>query len=217
MYIIHIQGEIGMFCTKCGAKNSKDDKFCYKCGSEMKTVKQEKEDKLPKSFHDNVQNKTSLLKNKKWLYGIIAVAVLLLGFGGYKWYEKHFTFAGVTSGHVYKVKGEADYTYYTVFREKGDTLYYIRVYSGKQSAEKFVNSNDLFNKSHYKDQHGLKDFNYDDGNTSAMVVRFSKDLKKNKTFSQDVDKNSFKLTKTGYIYTYGSGSLKEKEIGTLVK
>lgn len=206
-----------MFCTKCGAKNPEDATFCYKCGSEMKTINQEKETERPKSFNDDVQNKTSLLKNKKWLYGIIAVAVLLLGFGGYKWYEKHFTFAGVTSGHVYKVKGEADYTYYTVFREKGDTLYYIRVYSGKQSAEKFVNSNDLFNKSHYKDQHGLKDFNYDDGNTSAMVVRFSKDLKKNKTFSQDVDKNSFKLTKTGYTYTYGSGSLKEKETGTLVK
>lgn len=35
MYIIHIQGEIGMFCTKCGAKNPEDATFCYKCGSEM--------------------------------------------------------------------------------------------------------------------------------------------------------------------------------------
>lgn len=39
MYIIHIQGEIGMFCTKCGAKNPEDAKFCYKCGNEIyKTI-----------------------------------------------------------------------------------------------------------------------------------------------------------------------------------
>ena len=35
VYIIHIQGEIGMFCTKCGAKNPEDATFCYKCGNEM--------------------------------------------------------------------------------------------------------------------------------------------------------------------------------------
>ena len=60
MCIIHIQGEIGMFCTKCGAKNPEDAKFCYKCGNEMKTIKQEKETERPKSFNDNVKNKTSL-------------------------------------------------------------------------------------------------------------------------------------------------------------
>src|SRR5699024_12005342 len=91
-----------------------------------------------------IDNIKSIFANKKILYVIIAVAVLLLGFGGYKWYEKHFTFAGVTSGHVYKVKGKGDYTYYTVFREKGDTLYYIRVYSWQQSSEKHIKSNDLF-------------------------------------------------------------------------
>ena len=35
MYIIHIQGEIGMFCTKCGAKNPEDATFCYKCGNTL--------------------------------------------------------------------------------------------------------------------------------------------------------------------------------------
>ncbi|MBM6708777.1 DUF805 domain-containing protein [Ligilactobacillus salivarius] len=28
-----------MFCTKCGAKNPEDAKFCYKCGNEMYTDK----------------------------------------------------------------------------------------------------------------------------------------------------------------------------------
>ena len=35
MCIIHIQGEIGMFCTKCGAKNPEDATFCYKCGNTL--------------------------------------------------------------------------------------------------------------------------------------------------------------------------------------
>ena len=30
-----------MFCTKCGAKNPEDATFCYKCGNEMYTIKQE--------------------------------------------------------------------------------------------------------------------------------------------------------------------------------
>ncbi|WP_225357197.1 zinc ribbon domain-containing protein [Ligilactobacillus salivarius] len=206
-----------MFCTKCGAENPEDAKFCFKCGNEMKAIKQEKEDKLPKSFHDNVKNKTSLLKNKKWLYGIVAVAVLLLGFDGYKWYEKHFTFAGATSGHVYKVKGEADYTYYTVFREKGDTLYYFRVSTGKASAEDMATTADVFDKDNYKNASGVKDFVYDDGNARAMVVKFSKNLKKNKTLSENANKDDFKLTKNGYTYTYGKGNEKIKEVGTLVK
>ena len=213
----YFKGEQYMFCTKCGAENPEDAKFCFKCGNEMKAIKQEKEDKLPKLFHDNVKNKTSLLKNKKLLYGIVAVAVLLLGFGGYKWYEKHFTFAGVTSGHVYKVKGKADYTYYTVFREKGDTLYYFRVFTGKSSAEDMATTADVFDKDNYKNASGIKDFVYNDGNARAMVVKFSKNLKKNKTLSKNVDKNDFKLTKNGYTYTYGSGDSKIKEVGTLVK
>ena len=213
----YFKGEQHIFCTKCGAENPEDAKFCFKCDNGMKAIKQEKEDKLPKSFHDNVKNKTSLLKNKKLLYGIVAVAVLLLGFGGYKWYEKHFTFAGVTSGHVYKVKGKADYTYYTVFREKGDTLYYFRVFTGKSSAEDMATTTDVFDKDNYKNASGIKDFVYNDGNARAMVVKFSKNLKKNKTLSKNVDKNDFKLTKNGYTYTYGSGDSKIKEVGTLVK
>ena len=206
-----------MFCTKCGAKNPEDATFCYKCGNEMKAIKQEKETERPKSFNDDVQNKTSLLKNKKILYGIIAIAVLLLGFGGYKWYEKHFTFAGVTSGHVYKVKGESDYTYYTVFREKGDTLYYFRVFTGKASAEDMTTTADVFDKDNYKNASGIKDFVYDDGNARAMVIKFSKNLKKNKTLSENANSDDFKLTKNGYTYTYGKGNEKIKEVGTLVK
>ena len=103
-----------MFCTKCGAKNSKDDKFCYKCGNEIRAVKDKEMTEKPKSFHDNVQNKISLLKNKKWLYGIIAVTVLLLGFGGYKWYNRN-AFAKAVDGHVYEV------TIKSVDKKKGTT------------------------------------------------------------------------------------------------
>ena len=129
VYIIHIQGEIGMFCTKCGAKNPEDATFCYKCGNEMKTIKQEKETEKPKSFHDNVQNKTSLFKDKKWLYGIVTVAVLLLGFGGYKWYNRN-AFAKAVDGHIYKVtdktvapKNSSTLHYYVAYKIKDGSLY----------------------------------------------------------------------------------------------
>ena len=103
-----------MFCTKCGAKNPEDATFCYKCGGEMKVIKDKKMTEKRKSFYDNVQNKISLLKNKKWLYGIVAVVVLLLGFGGYKWYNRN-AFAKAVDGHIYKV------TYKSVNKEKGMT------------------------------------------------------------------------------------------------
>ena len=49
MYIIHIQGEIGMFCTKCGAKNPEDAKFCYKCGNEIYKTIEKLSDNSPES------------------------------------------------------------------------------------------------------------------------------------------------------------------------
>ena len=49
MYIIHIQGEIGMFCTKCGAKNPEDATFCYKCGNEMYKTSDNFSDNSPKA------------------------------------------------------------------------------------------------------------------------------------------------------------------------
>ena len=49
MHIIHIQGEIGMFCTKCGAKNPEDAKFCYKCGNEIYKTIEKLSDNSPES------------------------------------------------------------------------------------------------------------------------------------------------------------------------
>lgn len=216
MYIIHIQGEIGMFCTKCGAKNPEDATFCYKCGNEMATVKQEKETERPKSFNDDVQNKTSLLKNKKWLYSIIAVAVLLLGFGGYKWYVKHCTFLGAVSGHIYKVK-EGSNTFYTGFRENKGTVYYYITYS-MRDAEKLLVTKEVFNDKNYSEtDSGVKAL-YNDGDEKAVVFMFDRDLKENKSLPSSIDeKNDFKLTKNGYIRTVSTGSSKGKEVGTLVK
>ena len=74
-----------MFCTKCGAKNPEDATFCYKCGNELENNVSVDNPKL--STNEKVKDKLPLLKNKKWLYSIVAVVVLLLGFGGYKWYQ----------------------------------------------------------------------------------------------------------------------------------
>lgn len=101
-----------MFCTKCGAKNSKDDKFCYKCGSELNNNVNVDNPKL--STNEKVKDKLPLLKNKKWLYSIVAVVVLLLGFGGYKWYNRN-AFAKAVDGHIYKV------TIKSVDKKKGRT------------------------------------------------------------------------------------------------
>ena len=205
-----------MFCTKCGAKNPEDAKFCYKCGNEMKVIKDKKMTEKPKSFHDNVQNKISLLKNKKWLYVIIAVAVLLLGFGGYKWYVKHYTFLGAVSGHIYKVE-EGSNTFYTGFREKNGTVYYYITYS-MSDAEKLLVTKELFNDKNYSEtDSGVKAL-YNDGDEKAVVFMFSRDLKENKSLPSDInEKNNFKLTKNGYIRTVSTGSSKGREVGTLVK
>lgn len=66
VYIIHIQGEIGMFCTKCGAKNPEDATFCYKCGNEMyKTSEKlsDNSDKSPSVDFINDNRKASVSKN----------------------------------------------------------------------------------------------------------------------------------------------------------
>ena len=55
-----------MFCTKCGAKNSKDDKFCYKCGSELENNVNADNPKL--STNEKEKDKLPFLKNKKWLF-----------------------------------------------------------------------------------------------------------------------------------------------------
>lgn len=101
-----------MFCTKCGAKNPEDATFCYKCGNELENNVSVDNPKL--STNEKVKDKLPLLKNKKWLYSIVAVVVLLLGFGGYKWYNRN-AFAKAVDGHIYKV------TYKSVNKEKGMT------------------------------------------------------------------------------------------------
>lgn len=63
MYIIHIQGEIGMFCTKCGAKNPEDATFCYKCGSEMYKTIEKLSDKSHSIDFISDNKKVSVSKN----------------------------------------------------------------------------------------------------------------------------------------------------------
>ena len=195
-----------MFCTKCGAKNPEDATFCYKCGNEMKAIKQEKETERPKSFNDDVQNKTSLLKNKKILYGIIAIAVLLLGFGGYKWYEKHFTFAGAVVNNVYKVKtvtrvGEkhTSFTMYSTFKRNGDQILELSSYE-KGDIVNLSNSNIDPNKIK-KDDLGTEYY----GNDDILVVRYSKDLKKWKRITWK-DMPKITLTKNGYKWHMGNNN-----------
>lgn len=203
-----------MFCAKCGAKNSKDDKFCYKCGSELENNVNADNPKL--STNEKVKDKLPLLKNKKWLYGIVAVAVLLLGFGGYKWYVKNYTFLGAVSGHIYKVK-EGSNTFYTGFRENKGTVYYYITYS-MSDAEKLLVTKEVFNDKNYSEtDSGVKAL-YNDGDEKAVVFMFGRDLKENKSLPSSIDeKNDFKLIKNGYIRTVSTGSSKGKEVGTLVK
>lgn len=195
-----------MFCTKCGAKNPENATFCYKCGNEMKAIKQEKEDKLPKSFHDNVKNKTSLLKNKKLLYGIVAVAVLLLGFGGYKWYEKHFTFAGAVVNNVYKVKevvrvGEkhTSFTEYSTFKRNGDQILELSSYEKGDVAD--LSNNDIDTNKIKKDDFGFEYYN----KRSISVVRYNRDLKKWKR-GKWKDMPKITLTKNGYKWHIGNSN-----------
>lgn len=63
MYIIHIQGEISMFCTKCGAKNPEDATFCYKCGNEMYGTTDNLSDNPPSVDFINDNKKVSVSKN----------------------------------------------------------------------------------------------------------------------------------------------------------
>ena len=60
MCIIHIQGEIGMFCTKCGAKNPEDATFCYKCGNEIYGTSDNLSDNShnDENVNDNAEGKT---------------------------------------------------------------------------------------------------------------------------------------------------------------
>lgn len=188
-----------MFCTKCGAKNPEDATFCYKCGNEMKVIKDKKMTEKPKSFNDDVQNKTSLLKNKKWLYGIIAVAVLLLGFGGYKWYEKHFTFAGAVVNNVYKVKmktrvgdeSKLTLTLYSTFKRNGNQVLELSSYDKDEIVD--LKDGKIDPVKIRKDNYGNE--YYDKRNIS--VVRYNKDMKKWKRINwKDVPKVT--LTKNGY-------------------
>ena len=194
-----------MFCTKCGTKNPEDATFCYKCGNEMTTVKDKKMTEKPKSFNDDVQNKTSLLKNKKWLYGIIAIAVLLLGFGGYKWYEKHLTFAGAVVNNVYKVKvttrigneNKATFTKYSTFKRSGNQILELSSYRKDYIAD-FKNNNINPNKIK-KDTLGYEYYD----KSAISVIRYNKDMKKWRRKSwEDMPKVS--LTKNGYKWHMGN-------------
>src|SRR5699024_3011086 len=141
---------------------------------------------------DNIK---SIFANKKILYVIVAVAVLLLGFGGYKWYEKHFTFAGAVVNNVYKVKevvrvGEkhTSFTEYSTFKRNGDQI--LELYN-----------RDIDNNKIKKDDFGFE--HYD--KRSISVVRYNKNLKKWKR-GKWKDMPKITLTKEGYKWHMGNNN-----------
>ena len=128
---------------------------------------------------DNIK---SIFTNKKLLYGIIAIVVLLLGFGGYKWYNKN-AFAKAVDGHIYKViiksvdkrKGTTtvskEYSSYIIHKNK---LYKFTVLDEKGKEVNILNKamslSDIYNISSSKyDKYGIiyemdydNDGDYDD-------------------------------------------------------
>lgn len=156
-----------MFCTKCGAKNSKDDKFCYKCGSELENNVNADNPKL--STNEKEKDKLPFLKNKKWLYSIVAVVVLLLGFGGYKWYNRN-AFAKAVDGHIYKVtdktvapKNSSTLHYYVAYKIKDGSLYMFTSFDkrGQSILKQALNNNHIYNfdsdgYNEYKNQYTMR-------------------------------------------------------------
>lgn len=233
-----------MFCTKCGVKNPEDATFCYKCGNEMKVIKDKKMTEKPKSFHDNVQNKTSLLKNKKWLYVIVAVAVLLLGFGGYKWYNRN-AFAKAVDGHIYKVtdktvapKNSETTHHYVAYKIHGKYLYEFYTIDGgndngrKEILKHALRDRDIYNvrsknydkdKNYYsmrmKDEEGEEyDYNgdYYYNNVDIYVVRNS--LNMDKTYDAYHDVWTKTSSKEKYKLTKNgyTSNVKGKKITTTI-
>ena len=59
----YFKGEQYMFCTKCGAENPEDAKFCFKCGNEMYGANDNSSD--DKIVNDNAEEKEEVVNEKK--------------------------------------------------------------------------------------------------------------------------------------------------------
>ena len=205
-----------MFCTKCGAKNSKDDKFCYKCGSELENNVNADNPKL--STNEKEKDKLPFLKNKKWLYSIVAVVVLLLGFGGYKWYNRN-AFAKAVDGHIYKVtdktvapKNSSTLHYYVAYKIKDGSLYMFTSFDkrGQSILKQALNNNHIYNfdsdgYNEYKNQYTMRyktswgDYYEEDIDVTKYSVNSERyyDAYNNVWVVSD-EKYKVKITKDGY-------------------
>ena len=208
-----------MFCTKCGAKNSKDDKFCYKCGSELENNVNADNPKL--STNEKEKDKLPFLKNKKWLYSIVAVVVLLLGFGGYKWYNRN-AFAKAVDGHIYKVtdktvapKNSSTLHYYVAYKIKDGSLYMFTSFDkrGQSILKQALNNNHIYNfdsdgYNEYKNQYSMRyktscgDY-YDYDEEDIDVTKYSVNSERyydayNNIWVVSDEKYKVKITKDGY-------------------
>lgn len=208
-----------MFCTKCGAKNSKDDKFCYKCGSELENNVNADNPKL--STNEKEKDKLPFLKNKKWLYSIVAVVVLLLGFGGYKWYNRN-AFAKAVDGHIYKVtdktvapKNSSTLHYYVAYKIKDGSLYMFTSFDkrGQSILKQALNNNHIYNfdsdgYNEYKNQYTMRyktswgDY-YDYDEEDIDVTKYSVNSERyydayNNVWVVSDEKYKVKITKDGY-------------------
>lgn len=210
-----------MFCTKCGAKNSKDDKFCYKCGSELENNVNADNPKL--STNEKEKDKLSFLKNKKWLYSIVAVVVLLLGFGGYKWYNRN-AFAKAVDGHIYKVtdktvapKNSSTLHYYVAYKIKDGSLYMFTSFDkrGQSILKQALNNNHIYNfdsdgYNEYKNQYTMRYktswgdyYDYDGDYKDIDVTKYSVNSERyydayNNVWVVSDEKYKVKITKDGY-------------------
>lgn len=203
-----------MFCTKCGAKNSKDDKFCYKCGSELENNVNADNPKL--STNEKEKDKLPFLKNKKWLYSIVAVVVLLLGFGGYKWYNRN-AFAKAVDGHIYKVtdktvapKNSSTLHYYVAYKIKDGSLYMFTSFDkrGQSILKQALNNNHIYNfdsdgYNEYKNQYTMRYKNYDYDEEDIDVTKYSVNSERyydayNNVWVVSDEKYKVKITKDGY-------------------
>ncbi|WP_270504265.1 hypothetical protein [Ligilactobacillus salivarius] len=176
---------------------------------------------------DNIK---SIFANKKWLYGIVTVAVLLLGFGGYKWYNRN-AFAKAVDGHVYKVtqvekspKKTRKNTIYVAYKIDNDKLYTLNSFEPHKEVgvlKRALSTKDVYNnKSHnYDKTYSIYEMNYtnsdyEDIETDIFVQRHSLDLSKTydpglKTWTKsDSKKLKIKITNNGYTMSGKDGKTK---------
>ena len=65
------------YCTKCGSKLEEGVKFCPKCGQPTASINQQQMNQF-QSLEQTVTNKEKSKLNKWWLYGLIAVVVVIV-------------------------------------------------------------------------------------------------------------------------------------------